>query len=97
MLPVDHRRVHVHISTSVAERYGLSVARRHSAEVFLVDLALPTLANCTSRVCPLAIILLSYKDTSRQMHTIALGSENDSCHISVSLFPTRAWREQVTA
>jgi oligopeptide transport system ATP-binding protein len=26
-----------------------------------------------------------------------MGSENDSCHISVSLFPTRAWREQVTA
>ena len=25
------------------------------------------------------------------------GSENDSCHISVSLFHTRAWREQVTA
>jgi hypothetical protein len=25
------------------------------------------------------------------------GSENDSCHISVSLFPTRAWRAQVTA
>jgi chromosome partitioning protein len=50
----------------------LPVARRQSTEVFLIDLALPTLANCTRIICALAITLLSYMYTSRHMHTIAL-------------------------